>query len=700
MGLINRKQFSLDYAGKTLTLEVSELAGQASAAVFGRYGDSEVLATVVLGKKDSDWNYFPLSVNYEERFYAVGKILGSRFVRREGRPSDEAVLSGRAIDRVIRPLFDHRIRKEIQLVLTILSLDEEDDLDFLALMTASAAISISQIPWNGPAAGVRLAKVGDEYIVNPVNSKVSEFEFDTFVAGTKNKINMIELEGIEAQEGNVLKAFETAQAEINKLVEFIEGMAKEIGKEKVVIEIVNIDEALQEKIESFVKGKLEEAIYITDKEERDEALEAIHLNLDAHLKELGFSEEQFGHIGHVMDEIINEIVHRNVLESDKRPDGRKSDEIRPLYGEVALLKKTHGSAMFMRGQTQALAVTTLGAPGDEQLVESMSVSAKDRFLLHYNFPPYSVGEVGMFRGAGRREIGHGALAKKALKNMLPSKDIFPYTLRVVSEILSSNGSSSMATVCASTLSMMDAGVPLKKPVAGIAMGLITGKDGEFKVLTDIQGYEDHHGDADFKVAGTDSGVTAIQMDVKNDGFDLKMLTDGLEKAKIARLKILEVMKGVLPEPRAELSPLAPLICSLKINPEMIGLVIGPGGKTINEIIDRTGVMSIDIDDDGTVFVSGVGKEKVDAALGEVRSLTKEYEVGEIVEGEIVKMLEFGAIVQIDSKHDGMIHVSELKDGFVKNVEDVVKLGDKVKAKVIKAENGKIGLSLKAMGNQK
>jgi len=698
MGL-NRKQFSCDFAGKTLTLEVSELAGQASASVLGSYGESEVLATVVLGKNDSDRNYFPLMVNYEERFYAVGKILGSRFVRREGRPSDESVLSGRVIDRIIRPLFDHRIRKEIQVVITILSLDPEEDLDFLALMTASAAINISEIPWNGPAAGVRIVKSNDQYLVNPTNLETNGFEFDTFVAGTADKINMIELEGIEANEDEILRAFGSAQTEINKLVDFLNKMAGEIGKEKIEIETASVDEKLEQAIVAFAKEKLEQAIYITDKVGRDKELETLRKALDEHLVESGFSEADFHHIGHVMDGIIDEIVHRNVLENDKRPDGRTPDQIRDLYGEVALLKRAHGSGLFMRGQTQALAVTTLGAPGDEQLIESMTESAKHRFLLHYNFPPYSVGEVGMFRGPSRRDIGHGSLARKAIINMLPQKEKFPYTIRVVSEILSSNGSSSMATVCAGTLSLMDAGVPLKKPVAGIAMGLITGKGGEFKVLTDIQGYEDHHGDADLKVAGTDSGVTAIQMDVKIDGFDLEMLKAGLEKAKVARLKILEVMSGVLGAPRPDLSPLAPMISSLKIPTDMIGLVIGPGGKMINEIIDTTGVGAIDIEEDGTVFVSGVGKEKVEAAMAKIRAMTKEYAVGEVVEGEVVKILEFGAIVQLDPSHDGMIHVSELKDGFVKSVEDVIKMGDKVQAKVIKSENGKIGLSLKALAEK-
>jgi polyribonucleotide nucleotidyltransferase len=698
---LNRKQFSLDYAGRPLTLEVSRIAEQASASVIGKYGDTTVLATVVLGKKDKDIGWLPLTVDYEERFYAVGKVLGSRFVRREGKSSEEAVLSGRVIDRTIRPLFDHRMRRDVQVVITILSLDEEEDLDFLALTTASTALAISEVPWNGPVAGVKIVRKDGQVLINPLNSQIGEtFEYQSFVAGTLDRINMVELEGIDADEQNVVAGFELAQKEINKLIEFQKNIVKEIGKPKAQVKLASEDESLKELVTKTVKAKLEEAIYIKNRMERDEELAKISELLDAVLTEKEIDAAGKAAASHMLESLTDEIVHENIIKSNKRPDGRKLDELRDLHAEVALLKRTHGSALFIRGNTQSLSVATIAPPGQEQLIETMSFSGKRRFLLHYNFPAYSVGETGPFRGPGRREIGHGALAEKALRNLIPSKESFPYTIRLVSEILSSNGSSSMATVCAGSLALMDAGVPIKKPAAGIAMGLMSNDKGEYKVLTDIQGYEDHYGDMDFKAAGTADGVTAIQMDVKISGVTPKILGETLAQAKKARLEILSVITKALPAPRPEISPLAPLVLSIRINPAKIGLVIGPGGKTINGIIERTGALAIDIDDDGLVFVSGKDKATATAAYNEVKSLVKEYEVGEIIEGPVVKILEFGAIVQIDSGHDGMIHVSELKNGFVKKVEDVVKMGDIVKAKIMKVEpNGKIGLSLKALENK-
>ncbi len=697
---LRKKEFKLEYAGKTLSLEVSRVAEQANASVIGRYGDTAVLATAVMSDVDKNMNYFPLFVDYEERFYAVGKILGSRFVRREGRASEEAVLSGRIIDRTIRPLFDQRLRREVQVVITILSLDEEDDLDFLGLVTASTALSISNIPWVGPVGGVKVVRKDGKLLLNPKNSLLTDgYEFQAFASGPKDRINMIEVEGMEATEEQVFEGFELAQKEINKLIEFQNKIVSEIGKPKENVQLSEIDPTVKEKIIAFLSGKLEPAIYAGSKAEHEAGLFRLETDLAAHLRAEGVDEKNVGAAGFALEEMIGEIVHKNTIAKGQRPDGRKIEEVRELYGEVGLLKKTHGSALFIRGTTQSLAVATIAPPGTEQLIESMSVSAKRRFMLHYNFPAYSVGEVGPFRGPGRREIGHGALAEKALRNMLPTKDKFPYTVRVVSEILSSNGSSSMATVCASTLALMDAGVPLKKPVAGIAMGLMTDEKDNYKVLTDLQGAEDHWGDMDFKVAGTKDGVTAIQLDVKIKGLTMDMIKTTLAQAKTARMQILGVLTSVLPAPRTEISPLAPLIMSIKIHPSQIGSVIGSGGKTINGIIEKTGCLSIDIDDDGQVFVSGKDKATTQAAYNEVMAIVKEYQVGEIIEGPIVKMLEFGAIVQIDSGHDGMIHISELKDGFVKKVDDVVKLGDVVKAKIIKVDQGgKIGLSLKAMGN--
>ncbi len=696
---LNRKQFKLDYAGRELILEVSQVAGQASAAVMGTYNDTTVLATVVMSKRDKESSYFPLMVDFEERFYAVGKVLGSRFVRREGKASEEAVLSGRVIDRTIRPLFDQRMRREVQVVITILSLNEEEDLDFLALNTASTALAISDIPWAGPVGGVKMVRKNGQLLINPKNTEIADgFEFSMFVAGPIGRISMIELEGFEASEAVVAEGFSAGQKEIDRLIAFQQKIIKEIGKPKQEVKLAVDDPKLKETIIAFTASRLESLVYMKDPVSRDRDIETLEAELAQHLQTSGFDIAAIKGSHHIVEEIIDDIVHKNILKKGKRPDGRAIDEIRDLYGEVGLLKRTHGSALFIRGSTQALAVATIAPPGQEQTIETMSFSGKRRFLLHYNFPQYSVGEVGPFRGPGRREIGHGALAEKALRNLIPPKDQFPYTVRLVSEILSSNGSSSMATVCAGTLALMDAGVPIKKPAAGIAMGLMTDDKDNYKVLTDLQGYEDHYGDMDFKVAGTAGGVTAIQMDVKMKGLTLDMLKTALAQAATARAKILEVITKVLPAPRPELSPLAPLIMTIKIDPSQIGSVIGPGGKVINGIIDKTGCMAIDIDDDGLVFVSGKDKATTLVAYNEVLAIVKEYKVGEIVEGPVIKILEFGAIVQIDSGHDGMIHVSELKQGFVKKVEDVVKIGDIIKAKIIKAEpKGKIGLSIKQLG---
>lgn len=702
---LNRKQFKLEYAGRPLVFEVSGIAGQTNASVMATYNDSTVLATAVMSKREKELGYFPLMVDFEERFYAVGKVLGSRFVRREGKSSEEAVLSGRVIDRTIRPLFDQRMRREVQVVITILSLNEEEDLDFLALNAASTALAISDIPWNGPVSGVKVVRKNGQLLINPKNSEIADgFEFALFAAGPKGRINMIELEGFEATEAQVADGFAASQTEIDKLIAFQQSIVKEIGRTKQEVKLAVDDPKLKEAVVAFTAGKFDEVIYLKDPVARDKQIETIESELATHLIEQGFESAHIKGAHHIVEEIIDGIVHKNILEKGKRPDGRGVTDLRDLYGEVGLLKRTHGSALFARGTTQSLAVATIAPPGQEQTIETMSFSGKKRFMLHYNFPQYSVGEVGPFRGPGRREIGHGALAEKALKNLFPKKEVFPYTVRVVSEILSSNGSSSMATVCAATLALMDAGVPIIKPAAGIAMGLMTRSTGEgenekiadYKVLTDLQGYEDHYGDMDFKVAGTKDGITAIQMDVKIKGLTVEMLTTALRQAADARYKILDLITSVIPAPRAEISPLAPLIMTLRVDPSQIGSIIGPGGKTINGIIDSTGCMAIDIDDDGLVFVSGKDKTTTLAAYNAVASIVKEYKVGEIVEGPIIKILEFGAIVDIGGGRDGMIHVSELKSGFVKKVEDVVKVGDIVKVKIIKVEGGKIGLSLKAM----
>jgi len=709
--MLQKKQFSVEIAGKTLTIEISALAEQANAAVIAKYGETVVLATAVMARKDSDIDYLPLKVDYEEKFYAAGKILGSRYVRREGRSSEEAILAGRLVDRTIRPLFNDKMRREIQVVVTVLQIDEQNDPEFVGLLGVSTALLISDIPWNGPVAGVRVAQKTDDkqFIVNPDNSTIIEPNlpiFDAFVSGSKDRINMIELGGLDAQEKDVVAGFKLAQTEINKLIAFQESIQKEIGKTKTEVALAEPDAEIQAEVRAFLADKLETAIYKPTKVEHTTAVGALHHELNLHIKEkFGATKDKINWkaVEFFYDEMVNDLVHKNILEKDQRPDGRKLDEVRALDAEVGLFSRTHGSALFVRGNTQALAITTLAAPGAEQMIETMETTGKRRFMLHYNFPPFSVGEVGSFRGPGRREIGHGNLARKSLERLIPSKEEFPYTIRVVSEIMSSNGSSSQATVCATSLSLMDAGVPLKKPAAGIAMGLMmafnadgTADVNNYKILTDIQGPEDHHGDMDFKVAGTDDGVTGVQMDVKVDGLTIELLEKAFAQAREARIHILKTIKATLPAPRTAISQFVPKIRQFKIDPAKIGTVIGPGGKMINGLIAKYELAGIDIEEDGGVYVSGVDLAKVEAAVAEIMGMTKEWKVGEIVEGPIVKILEFGAIVDLGGGADGMIHVSELKQGFVKNVEDVVHLGDHVKAKIIKAENGKIGLSLKQM----
>jgi len=693
---LQRKSFETEVGGKILKLEVSKIAEQAASAVIGKYGDTTVLATVVVGGEDRDIDYMPLSVNYEERFYAVGKILGSRFLRREGKPSDEAILSGRLVDRAIRPLFDNRTRRDIQVIVTILSFDEEHDPDLLALNAASAAIFSSNIPWKGPVGGVKVAKIDGQLVINPKLSELAKgkVEFETFVAGSRGKINMIELSGDDAKESEIMEAFKLASKEIDKILDFQEKLQKEVGSKKIDINLKEPPADLKKAVGDFLSGKLEKAIYVKGKTEREANLTEVKEALKTYLKESGVIEADQATVSYLFEGAVDIMVHEKILKEDLRPDSRKLDEVRELYGETNLLPRTHGSALFIRGNTQALGVVTLAAPGSEQLIETMEQSGNKRFMLHYNFPPYSVGETGRVGTPDRREIGHGALAEKAVSPLIPNKENFPYTIRVVSEVLSSNGSSSMATVCASVMALMDAGVPIKKPAAGIAMGLMIGEEG-YKVLTDIQGPEDHYGDMDLKIAGTREGVNAIQMDVKIDGVSFEILEKSFEQARQARLHILDFIDSVIKSPKAELSEYAPRVLTLNIDPEKIGEVIGPGGKIINNIVARTGAISINIEQTGLVYIAG-SKESAAAALAEVKNIVKKFEIGEIIEGPIIKILDFGAIVDLGGGRDGMIHVSELRNGFVEKVTDIVKLGEVVKAKVIKTDNGKIGLSIKQL----
>lgn len=694
---LQKKEFEINYQGRPLKIEISRLAEQTNAAVIGRYGETVVLVTAVMNKNDQPGvNYLPLTVDYEEKFYAAGKIIGSRFIRREGRPSEEATLSGRLIDRSIRPLFSQEIRRGIQVVVTILSIDEENDPDFIALLSASTALAISDIPWNGPIAGVNIAKINGEFIINPINDQKEKFEFSLFASGQDGKINMIEAIANESNEEDLIKALEIASKEISILIDFQKQIIEKASAPKIQIPITDKNPKLIKAVNDFLDDKLEKAIYEKDKDSRQDSLEKIKEGLILNLSEQEFEGNDFKEADKIYEEKINNLVHKNILEKEKRPDGRTLDEVREIYAEAGLFQRTHGSGLFIRGATQALSVTTLAAPGAEQLIETMETSTKRRFMHHYNFPSYSVGEIGSFRGPGRREIGHGALAEKSLRFLIPSQEEFPYTIRVVSEILSSNGSSSMASVCAASLSLMDAGVPIKRPAAGIAMGLMIDQQSKYKILTDIQGPEDHHGDMDLKVAGTEQGVTAIQMDVKIKGVATQVLKEVLEQAKKARLFILEKMSRVLPSPRTQISPYAPKVLVININPEKIREVIGPGGRIINEIISQTGA-AIEIEQSGKIFISAETYEKAQSALVMVENITKDFQVGEMVEGKVSRILDFGAIVDLAPGRDGMIHISELANRRVEKIEDVIKVGDKVKVKIIRIDSdGRIGLSLKGL----
>ncbi len=674
---LNKKIYQFEFNNQPIMFEFSDLAGKANAAVIARYGETAVLVTVVMSKEEVNSDYFPLVVDYEERFYAAGKIMGSRFIRREGRPSDEAILSSRLIDRTIRPLFDKRLRREVQVTITVLAYDEKNDPDFIALLATSLALSVSDIPWQGPVAGVRLE--------------------NAFFAGPEEVINMIEFEGNEVKEEKLEELFKKAQEEIKKLIDFQKTIINEISKKKQEISLKEIDEGFKLKVKEFLKDKLE--IYLKEKK-----IDELNFLLKEFLKQENEISENLVMVDLLFDEVLDEYVKEQILLFEKRPDGRKLDEIRPLYAEVGLFERTHGSGLFVRGETQILAVVTLAPPSAEQLIETVEFSGHKRFLLHYNFPAFSTGEIGRSKSLGRREIGHGALAAKALNPLIPKKEDFPYTIRIVAETLSSNGSTSMASVCAGSLALMDAGVPIKKHVAGIALGLVVDRKdiNHFKILTDIQGPEDHHGDMDFKVAGTDEGVTAIQLDVKIRGINLAIFKEALKQAKKARLEILGLLNKTISKPREKISPYAPTILTLTIPKEKIGELIGPGGKNINSILTASeNQVTIDIEEDGRVYLSGLNPELVKRAYDLVKESVRDFEVGEIVEGRVVKILDFGAIVDLGGNQSGMIHISDLKDSYVKKVEDVVKLGDLVRVKIIRIEpGGRIALSLKALENEK
>ncbi len=700
------RKFKLQLGKRDLIVETRKLAEQANGSVLVQYGDTMVLATAVMTEQQRQGiDFFPLTVEYEERFYAAGKILGSRFIRRESRPPDEAILTARFIDRAIRPLFPKNLKKEVQVVITCLSWDKENDPDTISLVAASLALAISDIPWSGPIACLRVGKK-QELILNPLYSQRKESSLDltlaaTLVASTRKEailINMIEMEAEEISENEILKATEFAEPELKRLIDFQEEIRKKIGKEKIKIEQLSPDMELEKEIKEFLKDKLEQAIYQTGKIERKQSIHDLKQDLIYFIEGKYPDASKQSFVKDFFEKQIEELIHKNIINplpgEEKRPDARKLDEIRNIQTEVGLLPRTHGSGFFSRGQTKALSILTLGSPNDVRLLEGMEIVGKKRFMHHYNFPPYSTGEIKPMRGPGRREIGHGMLAEKALLPLIPDFEEFPYTIRIVTEILSSNGSTSMAAISSSCLALMDAGVPIKAPVAGIALGLMQDNKGNYKILTDIQGPEDHHGDMDFKIAGTEKGITAGQMDVKIEGITQEILKKVLEQGRKARLEILSKMKNTLEKPRPVLSPFAPRIYSLQINPTKIREVIGPGGKIINGIIKECEV-SIDIEDTGKVFVTAEKEESAKKAIDWIKNIVREVIVGELFQGEVKRILDFGAFVEILPGQEGLVHISELAPFRVNKVQDIVKIGDIVSVKVISVdEQGRINLSIK------
>lgn len=693
---------SVDFAGKELTFETGLLAPQATTAILARLGDTVVLATVVAGRERDDIDYFPLSVEYVERLYAGGIIKGSRWVKREGRPTDDSILIGRLIDRSIRPLFPKEYKKEVQVVVTVLSVDLVHKPDILALNAVSAALALSPIPWKGPIGAIRVGHSKDAgYILNPTSPELEASALDLVVSQTIGKTHMVEAGSTQVTEDIFVEATKKAHVETAKMIAFIEEFAKKSGQKKIEVASDPRIEEMAAIVEKSYKAEVAGLVAILANKEGggDETGKLITAIYDAEKLKNPEAEPDKKIIGKAVEKILYKIIREDVVKKKKRPDGRKVDELRELSAAVSILPRTHGSAIFQRGITQSLSVVTLGSPRTEQLLESAEGEESKRYFHHYSMPPYSVGEAGRMGTPSRREIGHGALAERAIEPVLPSKEAFPYTIRVVSEILSSNGSTSMAATCGSTLSLMDAGVPLIKPVAGISVGMMSypfgsDKKDEYVLLTDIIGLEDFSGDMDFKVAGTDAGITAIQLDVKIPGLTVVQVEEILERAKVARMQILGVMEKALPTPRESLSAFAPRIEQVQIAIEKIGEVIGPGGKIIKNIIATTGA-TVDVEDDGIVTISGTDPEGVTKAVEWVKSIVKSVMPGEVYEGEVKRILNFGAFVEILPGKEGMVHVSQMAEGYVKSPEEVVKVGDKVTVRVVEIDDqGRINLSMK------
>lgn len=695
MGKISqKKEFREEIAGKPLIIETGKLAQQANGACFVRYGDTAVLSTIVMTEQPrEDIDYFPLTVDYQEKLYAAGKIRTSRFVKREGKPSDEAILSSRVIDRSIRPLFPQHIMNDIQVVCDVLSVDGENDSDIVAMIGTACAIAISDIPFNGIIGACRVGRINGEWVLNPTFEARKKSDLDLIISATdKDKVIMLEGKAREIPEDILLSAIKFGKKHIRKIINLIKKVADEVGKGKKVILKPEIDPKLQKEIKDFALEQIKKILFLEKRKERKKEIARL---CDETINTFSqkYGEEKKLEIKNIFKELLEKEVRDNILKYNKRIGERKLDQIRPLEIEVGILPRTHGSGYFKRGETQVLTITTLGAPSSEQIIEDMEEEYKKRFMHHYNFPPYSVGEVKPLRGPSRRDIGHGALVEKALEALVPDKEKFPYTIRLVSEVISSNGSSSMASVCASSLSLMDAGVPVSRACAGIAMGLASDNKGNYKILTDIQDLEDIEGGMDFKIAGTKNGITAIQMDTKTLGLSDEIIEKTLAQAKKARLEILKAMDGVISKPRPDLSPYAPRIISFKINPEKIRDVIGPQGKVISEIIEKTGV-EIDIEEEGIVNITSTSKEAAKKAEAWIRDLTREVKVGERFTGKVTRVVSFGVFVEILPGIEGLIHISSLKPKKIFDPEKAFSIGDIIPVKVIEIDSmGRINLTL-------
>ena len=691
--MFEHKIFKMDLAGRELSVEIGKIAELASGSAILRYGDTMVMVNVSKSAKPRDGiDFFPLSVDYEEKLYSVGKIPGG-FLKREGKPSEKAILTSRLIDRPIRPLFPKGFRNDVQVVATVLSVDQDCTPDIVAMIGSSVALSISEIPFNGPTGSVLIGLVDGAFVVNPTAEQREKSSMHLVVSGTKDAIMMVEAGGDEIPDNLMLEAILFAHEEIKKVVAFIEEIAAAVGKEKMEVELHKINEEVEKAVREFATDKMKEAVKTIEKLERMEKMDAVKEETFAHFEDI---LEEFGEdIDETLHLIIKEEVRKLIVHENIRPDNRRPDEIRPIWCDNGFIPRAHGSGLFTRGQTQVMTITTLGALGDVQILDGLDEEESKRYMHHYNFPAYSVGEARPSRGPGRREIGHGALAERALEPVIPSKEEFPYAIRLVSEVVSSIGSTSQGSVCGSTLSLLDAGVPIKDMVAGIAMGLIK-HDDKVAILSDIQGMEDHLGDMDFKVAGTENGITAIQMDIKIAGIDEEVLRNALTQAKAGRIHILNEMRKTISAPKPELSKYAPKIVTMNINPDKIRDVIGPGGKVITKIIEETGV-KIDIEQTGEVFIAGVDSDMIKLAQKLINDIVAEAEVGQTYTGKVTRIMNFGAFVEILPGKEGLLHISHIAHERVAKVEDVLNIGDEVTVKVTEIdEKGRVNLSRKEL----